>query len=459
MKKKSVAKLHFLGASETVTGSKYLIETPDINIMVDCGMFQGLKKLRELNWNDFPFDPSLIDVVLLTHGHLDHVGFLPRLVKLGFRGTIIATEPTIEIAKIILRDSAGIQEEEAEKANKHGYASHSPAEPLYTIAEAERAIKLMEPLQEGKWHKLAHAIKVRFMYNGHIIGSTFIEMDIHSKRFVFSGDIGRMNDYLLGDPKKPKKADVLLIESTYGDRLHPDVNVKETVRRIIKETYDKDGTVLIPSFAVERTQILMYILWQMVRDKELPKMMMVMDSPMGANVLRVFQDFREWHKLSYEECEKMCEQFRIVRSYSETVEIMNIKKPKIVIAGSGMLSGGRILSYLTAYLGKPETTVMIVGFQAEGTRGRQLLEGASEIKIHGRYFPVKAKTVYVPSLSAHADQAELLDWLNEIEDKPEDVFIVHGERHAADAFRVKLKDTYGWYPKVPELNSVVEIMV
>ena len=449
--------IHFLGAAGTVTGSKYLIDTGDRKIMIDCGLFQGLKELRLKNWDYLPVNVAEIDTVLLTHGHMDHTGYLPRLVKMGFKGSILATQPTLAIAKIILLDSAKIQEEYAEQANKEGFTKHNPAEPLYTIQDAERAIDHFKSLPEGEWITLYPEIKVRFQYNGHIIGATFIELDVHGKRFVFSGDIGRKEDLLMRSPKKPERADVLFIESTYGDRIHPKDDLEEKLKAIVNETVEKGGTLIIPSFAVERTQTLMYLLWQLKEKKAIPEIPMIMDSPMGNNVLEVFHNYREWHKLPIEDCNKMCNIFQVVQSYKETWEVIDNKKPKIVIAGSGMMSGGRVLTYLQQYIGKPETTVLLAGFQAEGTRGRKLLEGATEVKIYGKYYPVKAEIKNLQVLSAHADQAELLDWMSEITTTPEKVFIIHGEATSAQVFSEKVTETYGWECEIPELYSIVEI--
>ncbi|MDH5379495.1 MAG: MBL fold metallo-hydrolase [Cyclobacteriaceae bacterium] len=449
--------IHFLGAAGTVTGSKYLIDTGERKIMIDCGLFQGLKKLRLLNWDYLPVNIEEIDTVLLTHGHMDHTGYLPRLVKMGFKKTIQGTSPTLDIAAIILRDSAKIQEEEAEKTNKEGYSKHKPAEPLYDLKDAEKAISHFKPVPEGEWIELFEGIKARFQYNGHIIGATFIELDIYGKRFVFSGDIGRKEDLLMRPPKKPERADVLFIESTYGDRLHPKEDLESKLKEIILHTIKKGGTLIIPSFAVERTQTLMYLLWQLREKKAIPEIPMIMDSPMGANVLNVFHMHREWHKLPVDDCTKMCHTFRIIRDFKETWEVIDNKNTKIVIAGSGMISGGRVLTYLQQYLRKPETSVLLAGFQVEGTRGRALLEGASELKIYGKYYEVKAEVFNLQVLSAHADQTELLDWLSEIKNAPEKVFITHGEQQSADTFRVKLKDVYGWNCIIPELYSIEEI--
>jgi metallo-beta-lactamase family protein len=425
--------------------------------MIDCGLFQGLKELRVKNWDYLPVNVSEIDTVLLTHGHMDHTGYLPRLVKTGFKGSIQATRPTLAIAKIILLDSAKIQEEYADQANKEGFSKHTPAEPLYTIKDAEDAIAHFKSMQEGEWSALYPEIKVRFQYNGHIIGATFIELDIHGKRFVFSGDIGRKEDLLMRSPKKPKKADVLFIESTYGDRNHPKDNLEEKLKTIVNETVEKGGTLIIPSFAVERTQILMYLLWKLREKKSIPDLPMIMDSPMGANVLEVFHNYRDWHKLSIEDCTKMCQAFQIVKEYKETWEVIDNKNPKIVIAGSGMISGGRVLTYIQQYIGRPETTLLLAGFQAEGTRGRKLLEGVTEVKIKGKYYPVKAAIKNLEVLSAHADQTELLNWMSDIKNTPDKVFLVHGEATAAKVFSEKVKETYAWECTVPELYSIEEI--
>ena len=453
------AKIRFLGASGVVTGSKFLIETSEKNILVDCGMFQGLKELRELNWNDLPIDVETIDIVLLTHGHLDHVGYLPRLLKQGFTGKIKGTAPTLAIAEIILKDSAKIHEEEAEKANKEKYTKHSPALPFYTIIDAEKTIGQFEVEMEDKWISLSENISYRFQYNGHIIGATFIEIDINGKRFVFSGDIGRTDDYLLNDPKTPEWADFLFIESTYGNKLHPEENIEDILTTIIHETIHKKGNLIIPSFAVERLQTLMYILWKLYKKNKIPNIPIFIDSPMGNNVLEVFNRFPKWHKLSIQEYNAMCNHVNIIQSYRETWETIDDKRSKIVIAGSGMVTGGRVLTYLKQLIDEPSTTVLLVGYQAEGTRGRQLQDGAHEIKFFGKYYPVKATIKNIESLSAHADQEDLLNWLKTIKNIPEIVYLIHSEPTALDAFRVKIKDTYNWNVSVPKLADVEKVIL
>lgn len=456
---KNFVKINFLGAAGVVTGSKFLLETSEKNILIDCGMFQGLKELRELNWADLPVDVKAIDVVLLTHGHLDHVGYLPRLIKQGFTGKIIGTAPTLAIAEIILRDSAKIHVEHAKKANKENQTKHNPALPFYNTFEAEKTITQFKVEISDKWIMLSENISFRFQYNGHIIGATFIELDINGKRFVFSGDIGRTNDYLLDDPKKPEWADFLFIESTYGNKLHPNENVEDLLSELIKETIHKKGNLIIPSFAVERLQTLMYLLWKLYKKNKIPNIPIFIDSPMGNNVLEVFERFPKWHKLSMADYNAMCHHINIVQSYKETWETIDDKRSKIVIAGSGMVTGGRVLTYLQQLIDVPSTTVLLVGYQAEGTRGRQLQDGTHEIRFFGKYYPIKAKIKSIESLSAHADQKDLLDWMSDIKNIPEKIFLIHGEPTALDAFRVKIKDTYNWQVTIPKLTDVEKVMI
>jgi len=450
-------KIHLLGASGTVTGSKFLVDAGNKKILIDCGLFQGVKKLRELNWEHIPVKADEIDMVLLTHGHMDHTGFIPRLIQMGYRGEIRGTSPTLDIASIILMDSAKIQEEEAKKADEEGFSKHSPAKPLYTIEGAEKAISHFHSIMEGKWMDLFEGIKVRFQYNGHIIGSVFIELDINGKIFVFSGDIGRESDFLLENPSKPQKADVLFIESTYGDRLHLKGNPKEKLKEYILETIKKGGNVIIPTFAVERTQTLMLLLYELREKGDIPYVSMVMDSPMASKVLQVFKDYQEWHKLNDDELNRVIKSFQIVESFKETWEVIDKKSSKIILAGSGMLGGGRVLTYLQQYLSHPENTIVLTGYQAEGTRGRDLIEGATELKIYGKYYPVKANVIDLELLSAHADQEELLDWLSDIKEEPSKVFIIHGEKDASNAFKNILQEKRGWESTIPSLFDIVEV--
>lgn len=448
------ATIQFLGAAGTVTGSKFLVEVFQSKILIDCGVFQGLKALRLENWKPFPIAPKTIDTVLLTHGHLDHVGYLPKLVQQGFKGRIKGTAPTLAIARIILMDSAKIHEEEALRANKEQYTKHKPALPFFTIDDVENTLKLFDPEVADKWIALTERVAYRFQYNGHIIGATFIELDLDGKRLVFSGDIGRCDDLLLNNPQRPEWADILVLESTYGNKQHPEEDVDATLAQLIEETIDRDGNLIIPSFAVERLQTLMYRLWRLYNQNRIPNIPIFVDSPMGNNVLEVFQQFPKWHKLSDAEYQAMCRHVNILTSYAETWKTIDNPLSKVIIAGSGMVSGGRVLTYLQQLIDRPETTVLLVGYQAEGTRGRQLLEGANDIKLFGKYYPVKARIRHIESLSAHADQQDLLRWLETIHNTPEAVYLVHGEPTARDALRVKIEHTLHWPVRLPQMFDV-----
>ena len=450
-------KIHFLGAASTVTGSKFLVEHNETRILVDCGLYQGLKQLRELNWEPLSVLPSSIDYVLLTHGHLDHCGWLPKLVKEGFHGKIFCTSPTKQIARLILLDSAKIQEEEAERANKENYSKHNPAEPLYTVEEAERVTPLFRVVDKELEVKLTDDIFFSFFYASHIIGACSIELHVEDKILIFSGDIGQDDDVLLYPPVKPKKADYVFMESTYGNRIHPAEDTKLLLESFIRNTVENNGTVLIPSFAVERVQTLMFLLWQLKKENKLPDIPLIIDTPMGINVLEVFQNSTAWHKLTPKECEEMCRIFTLISDYKETIDTIFNPKPKVVIAASGMMTGGRILSYMERYIEKPETTLIVVGYQAEGTRGRKMIDGAEEIKIYGKYYPVKAKILELEGLSAHGDQKDLLNSLADLEEKPKKVFLIHAENIAADELRLKIAETYQFDVTVPFLGQIVEI--
>jgi len=450
-------KLHFFGAAGTVTGSRFLVETISSTILIDCGMFQGVKFLRELNREPLPYLPEKIDYVILTHGHLDHCGWLPVLVKNGFKGKIFCTVPTKEIVKIILLDSAKIQEEEAERANKEHFSKHEQAIPLYTVEEAEQVFPLLRAVDKNIEVKITDDIYFNFFYASHILGACSVNLFAEGKTLVFSGDIGQDDDVLLFPPIKPKKADYVFLESTYGNRLHPNTNVLLELETMINNTFNKGGNTIIPSFAVERVQTVMYFLWQLKKEERLPNVPLIIDTPMGIDVLQLFNENRTWHKLSYEECVEMCKIFTLVSDYKETIETIYDNRPKVVIAASGMITGGRVLSYLERYIGKPETTVLLVGYQAEGTRGRKLLEGAKEIKMYGKYYPVEANVILIEGLSAHGDQNDLLNWLSDLEKKPNKIFLVHGENEAADELRHQIKEKYNFDCIVPFLGQVVEI--
>jgi metallo-beta-lactamase family protein len=448
-------KIQFLGGTGTVTGSKTLLEHNELRILIDCGMFQGLKALRELNWEPLAVEPSTIDFVLLTHGHLDHCGWLPKLINDGFIGKIFCTRPTKQISQLILLDSAKIQEEEASKANKEHFSKHNPAEPLYTVAEAEKVLPYFRVVEKELEVKLSEDCYFRFFQAGHILGACSISLHMDGKEFVFSGDIGQDDDLLMFPPERPKTGDYIFLESTYGNRLHPNNDVFWDLERLINETVSKGGNVIIPSFAVERAQVLMYLLWQLKKQNRIPDIPYIIDTPMGIRVLDVFTENHKWHKLTPNECEEMCRMFTMISDFEDTINAIYDKQPKVVIAASGMITGGRVLSYLERYIDQPENTVMLVGYQAEGTRGRKLLEGAKEIKFYGKYYPVKAKVVLVEGLSAHGDQNDLLNWLRDLQQKPKKIFLVHGENEAADSLRLEITEEFGYDCSVPLLGQTV----
>ena len=450
-------KVRFIGGAGTVTGSKTLIESNGIRILIDCGQFQGIKSLRELNWEPLPILPSTIDFVLLTHGHLDHCGWLPRLVNQGFEGKIYCSGPTKEIAKLILLDSAKIQEEEAEKANEEQYSKHEIAEPLYTVEQAKKVFPLFRVIKTNNPIPLDAEISAVFINAGHILGACSIELMLENKTLVFSGDIGRDNDVLMYPPTKPKTGDYIFMESTYGNRLHPETDVKLELETYINNAFENGGTIIIPSFAVERAQSIMYLLWQLKEEDRIPNIPYIIDTPMGISALEIFASHKEWHKLPLEECAAMSKMFTMVSDYQESMDTIYNKNTKVVIAASGMATGGRVLSYFEHYIGLPETTVIIVGYQAEGTRGRKLLEGAEEIKIHGNYYPVLANILEIQGLSAHGDQKDLLNWLSALENKPKKVFLVHGENEPADELRIKIHEKYGFDCFVPLMGQEFEL--
>lgn len=450
-------KLQFLGGVQTVTGSKTLFQFRKHKILIDSGLFQGLKDLRLKNRAPLPVNPRALDAVLLTHAHLDHCGYLPLLVRDGFRGKIYCSAPTRDLAKMILLDSAKLQEEDAEFANRKGFSKHSPAEALYTHEDVERALEYFQAIPPGKWTPLPGGVQFRLTPSGHILGSTFIELEAGGKRVVFSGDLGRSNPVLYDPPMRIERADYLVIESTYGDRNHFDAATAEPVRaklaRVVRETCERGGQVIIPSFAIGRVQELLYLLSVMKKERSIPDVPIYLDSPMGVNATRIFTDYPSWHHLDRQEIDQLCRATQILGSREESIRVMREASPAVIIAGSGMVTGGRVLHHLSARLGDERSTVLLVGFQAAGTRGRLLRDGAEEVKMHGRYFPVKCQIEELVGLSAHADQGETLQWLRGFREPPKQTFINHGEPQASDTLRVKIRDALGWSSAVPQMGE------
>ncbi len=449
--------VQFLGGAGTVTGSKFLVETDAQRILIDCGLFQGVKDLRLKNWEPFSVNPQSIDAVILTHAHLDHTGYLPLLVKKGFRGKIFCTPPTRDLTKVILADAAHLQEEDADYANRKGFSKHKPAKPLFTTEDAEKALGRLTTIHDEQWRSLQSKTRFRFRPSGHILGSAIIELETSGKKFVFSGDLGRENPLLLNPPDAIKSADYLFVESTYGDRLHDSTSVLRALAKITQDTIGRGGFLLIPSFAVGRTQDLLYLFSKLKKQKKMPDVPVFLDSPMGINATQIFLDHSNWHKLSEREVNDLADVATMVKSRKQSKELLTRKHPAVVVAGSGMISGGRILHHLEARLSDSRNTVLLVGFQAAGTRGRLLRGGITELKMHGRYIPVRAHIEEISTLSAHADQGEILGWLRKFEKPPKMTFIVHGEPQASDALRVKIQDTLDWKVKVPAGGEIVSL--
>lgn len=447
----------FLGATGTVTGSKYLVTTAGQRILVDCGLFQGLKQLRLRNREPLPVDPASLDAVLLTHAHLDHSGYLPLLVRDGFRGPIYCTPATADLCGILLPDSGHLQEEEADYANRHGHSRHKPALPLYTEEDARTCLNYLEPFSFGEQFEVGAGLTVTFLPAGHILGAAMVWLHGEHTSILFSGDLGRPSDPLLPPPALVREADYLLVESTYGDRTHNPVDPLDQLEVVIRETAERGGVVLIPAFAVGRTQTLLYLLYRLKRANRIPDLPVFVDSPMAASAIRIFQRHPEEHGLSAAECEEVCSVARATESVEESKELTRMRYPRIIISASGMATGGRVLHHLKALAPDPRNTILFTGHQAAGTRGAAMMRGARSIKIHGHYVPVHATVDVLDNLSAHADAVEILDWLFHFETPPRKTFIVHGEPEAADALRLRIEEALGWSVHLPEYREQVDL--
>lgn len=445
-------KLTFLGAAETVTGSKYLIETGDKKFLVDCGLFQGRKDLRQLNWEELPINPASVDAVLLTHAHIDHSGYIPKLVKAGFKGPVYCSEATFDLCKILLPDSGYLQEEDAAAANYHGYTRHSPALPLYTEREARECLQYFKAVELGFPHALGDELSFSLHRAGHILGACSIQVrSDDGTSILFSGDIGRLHNPVMKPPAKMQDADYIVVESTYGDRLHDKDDPTEDIGRIVRETAARSGTVVIPSFAVGRAQAILYHLYVLKSEGKIPKNIPIyLDSPMAISATELLRKHMNDHRLSVEECEAVCS----IATYTSTPEeskAINATNgmPKIIISASGMATGGRVLHHLKHYLGNERNTILFPGFQAEGTRGDRLTRGEEVIKIHGQMWPVRAQIVKLDNMSSHADYSEILTWLENFRGPPRKVFITHGELASAQALQQKIEEKFGWETVIP----------
>jgi metallo-beta-lactamase family protein len=447
----------FLGATGTVTGSKYLVDSGGFRLMVDCGLFQGYKQLRLRNWAPFPVDPREIDAVLLTHAHIDHSGYLPLLVRNGFEGSVYCTPGTRDLCSILLPDSGNLQEEEAREANSRGSSKHKPALPLYTRRDAAAALRQITAVRFGEELRLGGGLTARFEPAGHILGAACVRLERKSTCVVFSGDLGRPDDPILPPPARVEGADYLVVESTYGNRAHGRSDPGEALAAVINRTAGRGGVALIPAFAVGRAQTLLYYIHAVKESGAVPDVPVYLDSPMAASATRVFASHVGEHRLSREQVRELEAAVRYVGDARESRALSRQAGPKIVISASGMATGGRVLNHLAALAPDPRNTILFTGFQAGGTRGAAIVGGAASVKIYGEQVPIRAEVAVLDNLSAHADAGEILGWLEQFDAPPERTFITHGEPDAADALRRLIGERLGWPCVVPDYRDRVTL--
>ncbi len=437
-----------LGGAETVTGSKHLIDADGTRVLVDCGLFQGLKHLRERNWARLAVPPDSIDAVILTHAHLDHSGYLPKLVRDGFRGVAHCTDATAALCDILLKDSAQIAEKDADYANRKGFSKHEPALPLYTMRDAERALTHLKPMPFDSEFGIARDCGLTFRRAGHILGAATAEVKIGGMTLAFSGDLGRYNDAVMCDPEPVAHADYVIVESTYGDRTHDKGDPLAELGDIIERTVERGGTVVIPAFAVGRVQSLLYHLWLLKRTGRLRATPVFLDSPMAISATELLHAHPDDHKLDAEAVAGSCAVATYTRDVEASKAITSNPMPKVVIAGSGMATGGRIVHHIRTFAPDPRSTILFAGYQALGTRGARLLAGETELKMFGEWIPVRAEIANLPQLSAHADADEIMRWLRGFEQAPRRLFIVHGEPAASEALRTRVERELNWKASV-----------
>jgi metallo-beta-lactamase family protein len=468
-----LASIEFWGGVGTVTGSKYLVVTDKARVLVDCGLFQGLKELRERNWQDPPFDPHSIDAVLITHAHIDHTGYLPRLVQQGFRGPVYCSRGTADLLKILLPDAGRLQEEEADYRNRHNLTKHKPALPLYTEKDAYAALELVKPLpNDGAEFEPAAGIRASFRISGHILGSSLVLLELdragadgNGRRVLFSGDLGHYDQPIIRDPVPPPACDYLLVESTYGDRLHDPEDPKVALARIINDAAQRQAPVLIPAFAVGRTQEIVYLIRELEDEKAIPVLPVAVDSPMAAATTQAYANRKEEHDEDYTSI--LTQQRHPLRTHSmntassreESKKLNNVKGARVIISASGMMTGGRVLHHAIRLVPDPDATIVFVGYQAAGTLGRRIQDGEPEVKILGQWVPVRCRKEKIGGFSAHADWAEVLRWLQGMEGGgPRTTFLTHGEPEAANAMAGHIKEKFGWNVHVPQYGERVELI-
>ena len=452
-------KITFLGATGTVTGSKYLVEDEDKKILIDCGLFQGLKELRMRNWRSVPLDLKSLDAVILTHAHIDHSGYLPVLVRDGFTGPIYCSSATADLCDILLPDSGRLHEEDAKRANKYGYTKNKQALPLYTEEDAFQALEQIRPVAFGDRHALGDFLSFSLSRVGHILGASAITIGDGQTDIVFSGDLGRKDDPIMNAPAQIQQADYLVLESTYGDRLHKPNDPLDKLQEIINRTVQRGGTVVIPAFAVGRAQNILYYIHELKKNDMIPNNVPVfLDSPMSINATELLQRHKSEHKLGKKECHSVCHVAQYLRTAEESKTLNNTNGvPKIIISASGMATGGRILHHLKHFIGDKKNTILFAGYQASNTRGARLVHGETEIKIHGHLYPVRADIEKLDNMSAHADYKEILEWLSYFKQPPKKVFLTHGEPEAASSLKFKIEEHLGWQVEIPSYQDSVEI--
>jgi metallo-beta-lactamase family protein len=442
--------IEFLGAADSVTGSRHLVTIGGQRVLLDCGLFQGYKVLRERNWAPLGVSPREIDAVVLSHAHLDHSGWLPGLVRQGYRGPIYASPATRDLAEVLLLDSAHLQEEDARRANRQQFSRHEKALPLYTRADARRALAKITPLPPGKLLRLGE-LSVTLAPVGHLLGACSVRLDDGHESLCFSGDVGRQHDLLMPPPQPPQPADVLLIESTYGNRLHPRLDAQAELGRIVRDTVARGGTVLLPTFAVGRAQALLVLLQRLKAAGEIPERVPVyLDSPMAIEATELYRRHRRLLALRPGEAQRMADGVRMVTTAAQSQRLTQSRYPSVILSASGMATGGRVLHHLKSLAPDPRHHVVFAGFQVGGSRGAKLVGGANEVKIHGEMVPVRAQISALEGLSGHADADELLAWARQMGRAPSRTFVVHGEPEAADTLRTRIKDELGWAVKVPQ---------
>lgn len=450
-------KLTFLGGTGTVTGSKYLLEHNGRRLLIDCGLFQGLKQLRLRNWEPFPVHPGDLEAIVLSHAHLDHSGYLPRLTSSGFRGKAYCSSETRDLCGLLLPDSGHLLEEEADFANRHGYSKHHPALPLYTVSDARAALERLSVCEFHQGFEPIPGVRVVLYRAGHLLGAASVRVEWDRHALLFSGDLGRSQDIVMPPPEPPQAADWVVLESTYGDRKHSGIDPLTAMADVVSRTAARGGIVIIPSFAIGRAQAVLYCIHLLKEQRRIPDLPVFLNSPMAADATHIYERYGHEHRLTPEQTKAMGRVARIVNSVEESKSLNDLHMPTIIVSASGMASGGRVLHHLKSYAPDPRNSILFAGYQAAGTRGASIVGGASTVKIHGQHVPIRAEVAMIESLSGHADRDELLAWIGALPSAPQRVYITHGEPVAADALRQAIEERHHWACTVPEYRDSVDL--